>query len=216
MTHVIYHSNRETSPAQLICETLRKTALVKRKQDRKQMKLHKVPLIAQGFSCSAVVILSSKNIYSPKTNGLPRDRGVGVVCVCVLQRTQKTHCWPDPKQHSRLFPTDREGLVSHSATGPIYCLWLQKTGNRSHSKRARVQLTEQTAEMLLQLFNCMKPEKRDREKPKTTSLATNDSRKSFTLNIAKLNYTLTDNSIFNLLKRCLTTARRKAASLQAG
>lgn len=47
------------------------------------MKLHKVPLIAR-YSCLAVVILSSKNIYSPKPNCLPRDRGVGVVCVCVF------------------------------------------------------------------------------------------------------------------------------------
>lgn len=50
------------------------------------MKLHKVPLIAEGFSCLAVVILSSKNIYSPKPNCLPRDAAVGVVCVCVSAR----------------------------------------------------------------------------------------------------------------------------------
>lgn len=67
------------------------------------------------------------------------------VCVrtCVLQSTQKMHCWPDQKQHSRLFPTDKEGLLSHSETGPIYCLWLQKTGNRSHSRRECSSLSRQ-------------------------------------------------------------------------
>lgn len=61
----------------------------------------------------------------------------GGVCMCMRVHlcTQKTHCWPASKQHSRLFPTDKDGLVSHSETGPIYCLWLQKTGNRSHSNR---------------------------------------------------------------------------------
>ncbi len=56
------------------------------------MKLHKVSLVAQGFSCSAVVILSSKNIYSPKPNCLPRDTGVGVVCVCVCVCVCEREC----------------------------------------------------------------------------------------------------------------------------
>lgn len=33
------------------------------------------------------------------------------------------------------FPTDKEGLVPHSESGPIYCLWLQKSGKRSPWKR---------------------------------------------------------------------------------
>lgn len=81
-----------------------------------------------------------------------RQSSGGGVFVCarvhIPQSTQKTHCWLDPKQHSRLFPTDKEALVSPSETGPIHCLWLQKTGNRSHSQGA--QFTEQTAETLLE------------------------------------------------------------------
>lgn len=98
-----------------------------------------------------VISLESKNTSLPKPNYLPRRKrgeGGGVcVCVrahtCVPQSTQKTHCWPDPTQHSRLFPTDKEGLVSHSETGMIWCLWLQKTGNRSRSKRECSSLSRQ-------------------------------------------------------------------------
>lgn len=68
------------------------------RENRKQTKLHKVPRVAQGFSCLAVVVLSSKNIYSPKPNCLPRDRGMGVLgvmCVradaCVRLCTAKAH-----------------------------------------------------------------------------------------------------------------------------
>lgn len=76
------------------------------------------------------------------------------MCLCVnayvLHSTQKKSIVAQTRNNrADCFP-DREGLVSHSKTGPIYCLWLQKTGNRSHSKRA--QLTEQTAEMLLTLL----------------------------------------------------------------
>lgn len=141
----------------------------------------------------------------------------GVVCVsprvfarvlaCVLQSAQKTHCWPAPKQHSRLFPTDKEGLVSHRETGPIYCLWLQKDWKQKpFGGREREELSECGAETFLALFNRIKAGRGDREKNlKTTVLATNDSRKSVTLNIAHLNYTLRDGGVFNLQERCITT-----------
>lgn len=76
------------------------------------MKLHKVPLIAQGFSCLAVVILSSKNIYSPKPNCLPCDRRVGVVCVrlCVCARL----CTAQYTENALLArPETTQQIVSH-------------------------------------------------------------------------------------------------------
>lgn len=62
----------------------------------KRMKLDKTTLIAQGFFVVWLSsFLSSKNIYSPKPNCLPRDRKVGVVCVraahkCALIDTENT------------------------------------------------------------------------------------------------------------------------------
>lgn len=140
------------------------------------------------FPCLAVIFVSSKNTHLPKPNDPPRcDRAVGggvFVCAraCIPQSTQKTHCWLAPKQHSRLFPTDKEALVSHSETGPIHCPWLQKTGNRSHSPG--VQFTEQTAETSSASFSCRKPEE------KFPELVMNNRRASCTLNI-NLDYTLT-------------------------
>lgn len=63
------------------------------------------------------------------------------MCACApakLQSTQIADCWPDPKQHSGLFPTDKRGLASHIETGTIYCLRLQKTRNRNLRERGRL------------------------------------------------------------------------------
>lgn len=73
--------------------------------------------------------------------------------------------------------------------------------------RERVQLAEQTAKTLLALFNCIKPE--GERNPQS------GSRDSFVLNIAKLNYTLSDTGLSNLLKRCLSTGRQNEPSLLA-
>lgn len=85
---------------------------------RKQMKLHKVLLAAQGFSCLPVIILSSKNIYSSKPNCPPRDRGVGVVCVCVCAYACACACVPQS--------THRKRIVGQTQNNTADCFLLTK------------------------------------------------------------------------------------------
>ncbi len=78
------------------------------------MKFHMVPLIAQGFSCLAVVMLSSKNMYSPKPNCLTRDRGVGVVYMCVSVCVCVRLCTAEHTKNALLArPETTQQIVSH-------------------------------------------------------------------------------------------------------
>lgn len=66
----------------------------------KRMKLDKTTLIAQGFFLVWLSsFLSSKNIYSPKPNCLPRDRKVGVVCVRACSTQVCTHRHREHRKH---------------------------------------------------------------------------------------------------------------------